>query len=168
MRENVGIQLNLKIGPQNNHLLNIYGDEWEDFKRRLDAVKENVVELTEALTLFSPQPNLGIGDARAVPPMGGGAPQPAMPQASLPQPNGQEVGPLLIEKIEESQGTIKKGPRTGQPYVRSVVVFSGGLRASTFDTLIAQAAKALIGRNAYATVRKTEQYGYELDAVRAA
>jgi hypothetical protein len=155
-------QLSLKFGGS---LLNVRADSAEEFAADMDEV----VKLSEAIKrtagAYEPitpaasfpvsAPQYPIADVRAAPP-----PAPA----SAPAPaQGQEVGPVTVEKIDQTSGV----GQSGKPYTRFMVQFSGNVKASTFDSLTAGAAKSLLGKLAYATLTKWEK-GYNLESVRAA
>lgn len=166
-------QFSDKFGPSNAAMLNIRADSAEEFAVMLaDDLPKLRDALRNAASILAdiPVPAVGIGDVRAVPPpvyapAPASVPTPAVITAApVPPPKGQEIGPVVIEKIEVTRGTSK----TGKPYVRHVVHFQGGIKASTFDTLLADVANQLVSRPAFAMVEKTEKFGYELIGLRPA
>jgi hypothetical protein len=155
-------QLSIKIGGKDGHLLNARANTSEEFGQMLDRLREGAPDILSAAAAFAPVASspapapaqYAVADVRATPP-------PAATAASPAQ--GQEVGPVTVEKIDQSSGV----GQNGKPYTRFMVQFSGNLKASTFDTLTAGAAKSLLGKLAYATLTKWEK-GYNLESVRAA
>jgi hypothetical protein len=154
-------QLSLKLGGKDGHLVNIRAENWEEFAKVIQIAQENARNIWDAIKAFEPvapvliptPAQYPVADVRATPP--------AAPVAAPAQ--GQEVGPVTIEKIDQSSGV----GQNGKPYTRFMVQFSGNLKASTFDTLTAGAAKSLLGKLAYATLTKWEK-GYNLESVRSA
>ena len=149
------IQLSWKLGP---HMLNVRGVDYDEFKALLLDLTSNPEMIIAALSTFDFEP-----PAPAVP-----APQvitaPAPTAKAAKDPNaGIEVGPVTVMGIDRKDGIGK----TGKPFVRFTVSFSSGMKASTFDTLVSDAAGTLLGKASYARVEKT-QYGYDLLNVRPA
>jgi hypothetical protein len=150
-----------------------------DFEAALEEMKRLAPAIREAVAALEPAPTPGasfpvtapqypVADVRATPPASP-APAPAPAQ-------GQEVGPLTVEKVEaiDGIGKDKLDPVTGavvkkgRPYTRHVAHFSGGLKASTFDVLVATAARGLIGKLAFIHVTPSSFGGYDLHSVRSA
>jgi hypothetical protein len=160
-------QLSLKLGRNNQQMLNVRAENWEKFKEALtyltaDAGDGDGSFILGAVGAFdSPdQATLPLADVRALPP--------ALAQmAATPAPAagtaGQNIGPLQVLNYSAQNGVGK----SGRPYTRHVVTFQGGIKASTFDSLLADIAQKLIGQMAMATFVKS-RFGYELHALRPA
>jgi len=162
-------QLSLKLGRNGQQMLNIRAENWDSFKEALgklveDANDEEGSRVLEAVGAFEPEPPSApaIADVRALPPaLAQMAATPAAPPAGAS--TGQQIGPLQVAGYAAQQGTGKNG----RPYTRHIVSFAGGIKASTFDSLLADIAQKLIGQMAFATVEKS-RFGYELHGLRPA
>jgi hypothetical protein len=147
-----------------------------DFEAALEEMKRLAPAIREALAAFEPAPTPGASFPVSAPPQYPVADVRATPPAAPAPAQGQEVGPLTVEKVEaiDGIGKDKLDPVTGavvkkgRPYTRHVAHFSGGLKASTFDVLVATAARGLIGKLAFVHVTPSSFGGYDLDSVRSA
>jgi hypothetical protein len=152
-REDWHFQLSWKLGP---HMLNVRADNMEQFREYLKALVEAPEMIVSALSTF---------DFQEPKPTPAPVQQPLPAPAPAPAPKGDEVevGPLTITKVEHQEGISAKG----RPYTRHTIHLSSGVKASTFDALVADVAQNLLGKPAYARVEKSK-FGYELLNVRPA
>lgn len=162
------VQYSWKLGQD---MLNIRGMDIDEILLHVSHIEEHIEIFRKLPALFNPaQQSLPIGDMRAVPP-------PEIPVAPAPQAAptaGMEIGPIVVEKVEEISGMSKEkvNPKTGKimpprPYTRHVVTFRSGVKATTFDALWADVAMKLIGNLCYARVQPG-QYGNDLVSIRPA
>lgn len=168
------VQISWKIGSP--PMINVRGETWDETKGIIEEMRDDMDVLRGAIELFDDGngKEYPIADVRAVPPsVAQPAPAPR-PVASVKSDVGVEIGPILIGKIEEQSGVGKPkiDPATGiekpgRAYTRYVVTFGSGVRASTFDSLISEAAKQLLGQPCYARIAKTK-FGNDLLNIRSA
>ncbi len=155
------IQVSYKLGP---HMINVRADSMEEILPRLQFISDNAPEIEGHVKIFDQKPPEASGQPIVQPAL---APAPAPDRPSptnvVEKPKGTEVGPVVILKVEQSEGVSEK---TGRPWTRYVVAVPS-LKASTFDTLLAASAKNLLGKQAYLVVTKGN-FGYELEGIRAA
>lgn len=160
-------QLSIKLGRNNQQMLNIRAKSWEEFKNALAQIQEEPETVQEAASAFDTETatQLPLADVRAVPPP---VAQTA-PVATVNTQQGEEIGPITVTSYSPESGVSgPKSKRPGTPYTRHNVIFgNGAIKASTFDSLVAQVAQSLLGKPAFVRVNKT-QYGYDLLNVRPA
>lgn len=171
-------QMSWKVGP---HMLNHRTTEFEELLQGMQKVSDNASEIAahanafEALKPPVTAVTLPLGTTNA-PAATAPAPAPVRPA----QPNvaqnqtAAEHGPLVILKVDQQDGMTQevRDPATGdvikpsRPYSRFTVA-TASFKAATFDSLMGDAAKRLLGKQAYLTVKKG-RYGYDLEGIRSA
>ena len=148
-REEWKIQYSWKL---RNDMLNLRANSVAEFREALKELSESPEMIIIAGTMFQleePAPTPTQQTLQPVVPI-----QPAaQPAPVAPKGDEVEVGPITVTKPSTTR--TASAPK-GRPYTRHTVTFSSGVKASTFDALVADVAQNLLGKPAYARVEKSK------------
>jgi hypothetical protein len=120
------VQYSLKLGP---HMLNLRADDWSNLIPLIQGTAENFDLLKTTAKLFEPEPHGGfpVADIRATPPV-----------ASITPPAPTHPTTVPGEAVTTVRGVFPKTGKSGKGYTE--ILFDGGIKASTFDQEIHNAA----------------------------
>jgi hypothetical protein len=157
-------QLSLKGGEP---MLNVRADTIEDFIAALARLEEHREPILLAIASYAP-PRPERPAPAATPGQAQARPQKATSGVDgayrLPSPLAQEIGPVGINGVDVASTKRDGSPMKSPKYT---VNFSNGKKFSTFDSLVADAARELQGGLCYYTTVQNGDY-VNLGMVRSA